>query len=149
MSAPKLRLTLLTLGVDDVERAARFYAALGMNRGMKKAEGVAFFEAGGAVLALWGRGDFAKDIGVKDGGKPNTKPEFSGVALAYNVEDQPSVYKVLLAAKAAGGKIVKPASRAFWGGYIGYFADPDGHLWEVAHNPGFPLDERGLIELPG
>ena len=143
MNAPPLRLTLLTLGVDDVERAARFYAALGMKRGVKKAEGVAFFEAGGAVLALWGRGDFAKDAG-----KPNTKPEFSGVALAYNVEDEPSVEKVLQAAEAAGGNIVKPAHRAFWGGYTGYFADPDGHLWEVAHNPGFPLDERGLIELP-
>lgn len=143
MSTPPLRLTLLTLGVDDVERAARFYAALGMQRGVKKAEGVAFFDAGGAVLALWGRGDLARDAGMLD-----TKPEFSGVALAFNVEDEPCVEKVLQAAAAAGGKIVKPATRTFWGGYIGYFADPDGHLWEVAHNPGFPLDERGMIRLP-
>ncbi|SRR5579885_86975 len=143
MSAPPLRLTLLTLGVADVERAARFYSALGMKRGVKKAEGVAFFEAGGAVLAVWGRSNLANDAGM-----PDTAPGFSGVALAFNVEDEPSVEKVLQAAAAAGGKIVKPASRAFWGGYTGYFADPDGHLWEVAHNPGFPLDERGLIRLP-
>ncbi len=143
MNAPPLRLTLVTLGVADVKRAARFYAALGMKRGMKKAEGVAFFEAGGAVLAVCGRNNLAKDAGVAD-----TAPGFSGVALAFNVEDEPSVEKVLQAAAAAGGKIVKPASRAFWGGYTGYFADTDGHLWEVAHNPGFPFDERGLVRLP-
>jgi catechol 2,3-dioxygenase-like lactoylglutathione lyase family enzyme len=143
MSTPPLRLTLLTLGVDDVERAARFYAALGMKRGVKKAEDVAFFNAGGAVLAVWKRANLAQDAGV-----PDTAPGFSGVALAFNVEDEPSVEKVLQAAAAAGGKIVKPAQRAFWGGYTGYFSDLDGHLWEVAHNPGFPLDERGLIELP-
>lgn len=143
MSAPPLRLTLLTLGVADVERAAHFYAALGMKRGVKKAEDVAFFEAGGAVLALWGRSDLAKDAGM-----PVTKPGFPDVALAFNVEDEPSVEKVLEAAAAAGGKIVKPAQRAFWGGYTGYFADLDGHLWEVAHNPGFPVGERGQIELP-
>jgi catechol 2,3-dioxygenase-like lactoylglutathione lyase family enzyme len=143
MNTPPLRATLVTLGVSDVERAARFYTALGMKRGVRKAEGVAFFEAGGIVLALWGRDDFAQDAGM-----PNTKAEFSGVALAFNVTDESSVEKVLQAAAAAGGKIVKPAQRAFWGGYSGYFADPDGHLWEVAHNPGFPLDERGCIQLP-
>jgi catechol 2,3-dioxygenase-like lactoylglutathione lyase family enzyme len=143
MNAPPLRLTLITLGVSDLERAARFYTALGMKRGMKKAEGVAFFDAGGAVLALWGRSDLAKDAGM-----PDTKPGFSGVALAFNVADEAAADQVLLAAKAAGGKIVKPAERAFWGGYTGYFSDPDGHLWEVAHNPGFPLDARGQVELP-
>lgn len=143
MGTPSLRVTLITLGVSDVERAARFYAALGMKRGARKAEGVAFFEAGGAVLALFGRGELAADAGVQ-----NTAPGFSGVALAFNAEDEPSVEKVLRAAAGAGGKIVKPAQRAFWGGYSGYFTDPDGHLWEIAHNPGFPLDERGCIELP-
>jgi catechol 2,3-dioxygenase-like lactoylglutathione lyase family enzyme len=143
MNAPPLRLTLITLGVSDLEHAARFYTALGMKRGMEKAEGVAFFDAGGAVLALWGRGDLAKDAGM-----PDTKPGFPGVALAFNVADEAAADQVLLAAKAAGGKIVKPAERAFWGGYTGYFSDPDGHLWEVAHNPGFPLDARGQVELP-
>src|SRR5690606_16180178 len=122
---------------------ARFYTALGMKRGARQAEGVAFFEAGGVVLALWGRDDFARDAGM-----PNVKAEFSGVALACNVESEPEVDKLLQAAAAADGKIVKPAQRASWGGYTGYFADPDGHLWEVAHNPGFPLDEPGRIHLP-
>ena len=74
-------------------------------------------------------------------------PGFSGVALAFNVADEPSVDTVLEAAAQAGGKVLKAGGRAFWGGYTGYFADPDGHLWEVAHNPGFPLDESGQIRL--
>ena len=141
--APPLRATLITLGVSDVERAARFYAALGMKRGVKGAKDVAFFEAGGVVLAVWARADLAKDAGLE-----NSKPGFSGVALAFNVADETSVDAALQAAERAGGKILKAGGRAFWGGYTGYFADPDGHLWEVAHNPGFPLDERGQINLP-
>ena len=142
MAAP-LRATLITLGVSDVERAARFYATLGVKRGVKAAKDVAFFAAGGVVLSLYGRDDLAKDAGVE-----NSLPGFSGVSLAFNVENETSVEKVLEAAVAAGGRIIKPAQRAFWGGYSGYFADPDGHLWEVAHNPGFLLDEKGLILLP-
>jgi uncharacterized protein len=141
--APSLRATLITLGVSDVERATRFYETLGMKRGVKAAKDVAFFEAGGVVLAVWGRADLAKDAGVE-----NSKPGFSGVALAFNVADEPSVDAVLQAAAKAGGKILKLGGRAFWGGYTGYFADPDGHLWEVAHNPGFPLDQSGQIRLP-
>jgi uncharacterized protein len=141
--APPLRATLITLGVRDVERAARFYETLGMRRRVKGAKDVAFFEAGGVVLAVWGRADLAKDAGFQ-----NSEPGFSGVALAFNVSDEPSVDAVLKAAAEAGGRIVKPGGRAFWGGHTGYFADPDGHLWEVAHNPGFPLDERGQIHLP-
>jgi uncharacterized protein len=141
--APLLRATLVTLGVSDVERAARFNAAMGLKRGVKNAKGVAFFEAGGVVLSLYGRDDLAKDATVE-----NSTPGFSGVTLAFNVPDEPSVDTVLQAAAKAGGKIVKPGGRAFWGGYTGYFADPDGHLWEVAHNPGFPLDPSGQIRLP-
>jgi catechol 2,3-dioxygenase-like lactoylglutathione lyase family enzyme len=141
--APPLRATLITLGVSDVERAARFYAALGMKRGVKAAKGVAFFAAGGVVLSLYGRDDLAKDAVVE-----NSLPGFSGVSLAFNVESESSVESVLEAVAAAGGRVIKPAQRAFWGGYSGYFADLDGHLWEVAHNPGFPLDEKGLILLP-
>ena len=143
MASPKLRATLVTLGVADVARAARFYETLGMKRGVKAAKDVAFFEAGGVVLSLYGRSDLAKDAGIE-----NSHPGFSGVALAFNVEEETSVEKVLKAAIAAGGRMIKPAQRAFWGGYSGYFADPDGHLWEVAHNPGFPLDEEGQIRLP-
>ncbi len=141
--APPLRATLITLGVREVERAARFYATLGMKRGVKAAKDVAFFAAGGVVLSLYGRDDLAKDAAVE-----NSRPGFSGVSLAFNVESETSVEKVLEAAVAAGGRMIKPAQRAFWGGYSGYFADPDGHLWEVAHNPGFPLDEGGQIRLP-
>ena len=141
--APPLRATLVTLGVSDVERAAQFYAAMGLKRGVKSAKGVAFFKAGGVVLSLYGRDDLAQDATVE-----NSTPGFSGASLAYNVEREGSVESVLEAAAAAGGKIIKPAQRAFWGGYSGYFADPDGHLWEVAHNPGFSLDEKGLILLP-
>jgi catechol 2,3-dioxygenase-like lactoylglutathione lyase family enzyme len=141
--APPLRATLITLGVSDVERAARFYATLGMKRGVKAAKGVAFFAAGGVVLSLYGRDDLAKDAVVE-----NSLPGFSGESLAFNVENETSVEKILEAAVAAGGRMIKPAQRAFWGGYSGYFADLDGHLWEVAHNPGFPLDEKGLILLP-
>jgi catechol 2,3-dioxygenase-like lactoylglutathione lyase family enzyme len=143
MASPKLRATLVTLGVSDVARAARFYQTLGMKRGVKAAKDVAFFEAGAIVLSLYGRSDLAKDAGIE-----NSRPGFSGVALAFNVEEEASVEKVLEAAIAAGGRMIKPAQRAFWGGYSGYFADPDGHLWEVAHNPGFPLDKEGQIRLP-
>ena len=143
MALPPLRVTLVTLGVADVARAARFYETLGMRRRVKGAKDVAFFEAGGTALAVWGRADLAKDTGLE-----NSKPGFSGVALAFNVPDEPSVDAALEAAAKVGGKIVKPGGRAFWGGYTGYFADPDGHLWEVAHNPGFPLDQSGQIRLP-
>ena len=91
-----------------------------------------------------GRADLAKDAGLED-----SKPGFSGVALAFNVSDETCVDTTLQAAEKAGGRIVKPGGRAFWDGYTGYFADPDRHLWEVAYNPGFPLDESGQIELPG
>lgn len=143
MDAPKLRLTLITLGVEDIERAARFYEALGMKRRIRGAEGVAFFDAGGVVFSVFGRAALAKDASLED-----SKPGFSGVALAFNVENEAAVGATLTAAEKAGGKILKEAQRAFWGGWHGYFADPDGHAWEVAHNPGFAFDERGQIVLP-
>ena len=142
-TAPDLRLSLVMLGVEDVERAARFYEALGMKRHMRKVEGVAFFDAGGVVFGLFGRADLAKDASVDD-----SKPGFSGVSLAFNVMDEPAVDAVIAAAAKAGGKILKEAQRAFWGGYHGYFSDLDGHIWEVAHNPGFGFDERGQLVLP-
>ncbi len=138
-----LRLHLMTLGVDDVVRSARFYEALGLKRHMRNAEGVAFFDAGGAVLSLYGRDALAKDAGL------DKLPQGSGSAtLACNVGSENDVDEALKAAEAAGGKILKPGHRIFWGGYIGYFADPDGHLWEVAYNPQFPFDEHGRIVLP-
>jgi catechol 2,3-dioxygenase-like lactoylglutathione lyase family enzyme len=143
MAAPFLRLSLVTLGVEDVERSARFYEALGMGRRMRHLEGVAFFDAGGVVFSVFGRAELAKDAALDV-----SRPGFSGVALAFNVANETEVGEALAAAEKAGGKILKEAQRAFWGGWHGYFADPDGHIWEVAHNPGFKFDERGLIVLP-
>jgi hypothetical protein len=137
------RLTLVTLGVEDVPRARKFYERLGFAAAGPSGDSVAFFPAGGVVLALFGRQDLAKDATLSD-----SRPGFSGVALAHNVRSEQEVEALLAEAVAAGGRIVKPAQRAFWGGTSGYFADPDGHLWEVAHNPGFPLDAEGRIELP-
>jgi uncharacterized protein len=137
------RISLITLGVADVARARRFYETLGFVASGASQDGVAFFPAGGVVLALFGRKDLAHDASLAD-----SRPGFSGIALAHNVGTEAEVEAVLNEAAAAGGRIIKPAQRVFWGGYSGYFADPDGHLWEVAHNPGFPLDAEGRLQLP-
>ena len=137
------RLSLVTLGVADLEKSRTFYEALGWRRSVRKAEGVAFFHLGGVVLSLWGREDLAKDAGM-----PAEGSGFRAVALAHNTRSREEVDAVLAEAVAAGGQLIKPAKEAFWGGYLGYFADPDGHLWEVAWNPGFPLDDDGFLQLP-
>jgi hypothetical protein len=137
------RLTLITLGVGDLDRSIAFYECLGWRRSARKAEGVAFFQASGTVLALFPREELAKDAGVSAAGSG-----FPGIALAYNTRTRDEVETVLAEAEAAGGGLVKPAAEAFWGGYSGYFADPDGFLWEVAWNPGFPLDDAGHLQLP-
>lgn len=143
MAAPAFRLHLVTLGVADVERAARFYETLGMKRRLSGAEGVAFFDAGGSVVSLYGRYDLARDAGME-----TMTPGSGSITLAFNLGSEAAVDAAIDAAAKAGGKILKPGYRVFWGGYIGYFADPDGHVWEVAHNPQFPFDERGLLVLP-
>jgi catechol 2,3-dioxygenase-like lactoylglutathione lyase family enzyme len=136
------RLSLITLGVRDVARSRAFYEALGFKAGAASKECVVFLDAGGIVLALWGRTSLAGDVGVADG-----TCEFSGVALAHNARSEAEVDAALNDAVAAGGTLVKAGAKAFWGGYSGYFADPDGHLWEVAHNPYFKLGDDGRIEL--
>jgi catechol 2,3-dioxygenase-like lactoylglutathione lyase family enzyme len=136
------RLTLITLGVGDIGRARKFYEALGFKTGRASQESVTFFPAGGVVLALFGRAALAEDATVAD-----SKPGFSGVALAHTARSEADVDKAMAEAVTAGAKLVKPAGKTFWGGYAGYFADPDGHLWEVAHNPYFKLDEAGRIVL--
>lgn len=137
------RVSLITLGVADLGRARAFYERLGWKRSFCKAEGVAFFQIGGLALALWPRVELAKDANATDdGGK------FTGIALAYNTRSRDEVDTVLAEAVAAGGRLLKPAQQAFWGGYQGYFADPEGHLWEVAWNPGFALDADGNVTLP-
>jgi catechol 2,3-dioxygenase-like lactoylglutathione lyase family enzyme len=136
------RLSLITLAVSDVARSRAFYEALGFTAARASKESVAFLPAGGVILALWGRAALAEDAGVED-----SAPGFSGVALSHNARSEADVDKSLAEAVAAGAKLMKPAAKTFWGGYAGYFADPDGHLWEVAHNPYFRLDDEGRVVL--
>lgn len=137
------RLTLLTLGTSDLARAIRFYEALGWTRSVLDAEGIAFFQVGGLALALWPRENLAEDAGVEAQGQG-----FRGFALAYNTASREETDAVLAKAVQAGGTLVKAARDVFWGGYGGYFADPDGTLWEVAWNPGFTLLPDGTLKLP-
>jgi catechol 2,3-dioxygenase-like lactoylglutathione lyase family enzyme len=136
------RLSLITLGVSDVPRSRAFYEALGFRASRGSQESVAFLDAGGVVLALFGRGPLAEDATVED-----SAPGFSGVALAHNARSEADVDAALAEAVAAGAKLIKAAGKTFWGGYAGYFADPDGHLWEVAHNPYFSFSADGRIVL--
>ncbi len=135
------RISIVTIAVDDLDRAAAFYEAMGLTRHRIK-DGVAFFQMGGAILSLFPRESAEADSGIRFGEAP------SRVYLAYNTRSDDEVDAVLAAAEHAGGRIVKPAGRAFWGGWYGYFADTEDNLWEVAHNPDFPLDDEGRIKLP-
>ncbi|HEY5607475.1 MAG TPA: VOC family protein [Alphaproteobacteria bacterium] len=137
------RISLITLGVRDLERSRRFYESLGWRRSMVDAPGVVFFQAGGMALALWPRGELAKDAMIADDGGG-----FAGIALAYNTRTRDEVDQVLAEAIAAGGRVLRPAQQAFWGGYQAYFCDPDGYAWEIAWNPGFAIAADGSIKLP-
>lgn len=136
------RISLITLGVADLARAREFYERLGW-RGQEVEETV-FFRAGGLALVLWGRERVAADAGVADGGSGG----FGGITIAQNVRSRAEVDAVLAAAADAGAVITQPARETFYGGYAGFFADPDGHIWEIAHNPGFALDDDGAITIP-
>jgi uncharacterized protein len=138
------RLSLVTLGVADVARSTAFYQALGWPLSSSSVPGdVSFFRTAGGLLAVFGASDLAADATVP----PRTGDGFREFSLAINVESPAEVDAALEAAVAAGGTLVKPARQAEWGGYHGYFADPDGHLWEVAHNPGWTIgpDERPVL----
>lgn len=144
MSVPA-RVSLITLGVDDLERAVAFYEALGWQRSGASVDGeVAFFHMTGSQLALWSRQALAADAGLEAGQLPG----FPGVSLAINVAEPDEVARILEEAERAGAMLHRAASRTEWGGTIGYFTDPDGHLWEIAHNPAFPLDTSGAMHLP-
>ncbi|WP_194819344.1 VOC family protein [Nocardia sp. XZ_19_385] len=136
------RITLVTLGVSDLARAKRFYEALGW-RGQEVEETV-FFQAGGLGLVLWDRDKLAQDCGVA----PGLSSGFGGIALAHNVRSDAEVDALLAVVAEAGGTITKPAVVNAVGFYSGAFVDPDGHAWEVAHNPTFPLAEDGSLTLP-
>jgi predicted lactoylglutathione lyase len=137
------RVSIVTLGVADLKRSSEFYERLGWCRSMANAEGVVFFQAGGMALALYPRHELAKDANVAPDGHG-----FSRISLAYNTRNRAEVDSVLKDAAAAGATILKPAQEAFWGGYSGYFSDPDGFLWEVAWNPSFLMAEDGSIRIP-
>jgi catechol 2,3-dioxygenase-like lactoylglutathione lyase family enzyme len=137
------RLSLVTLGVADVTRSRRFYEALGWRASSaSQPDDVAFFQLGGIALALWGRPELARDAELPDPGG------WGGVALAHNARTRAEVDAILAEARAAGGRVLKLARETSWGGYAGYFADPDGHPWEVAWNPHFPLRPDGSLQLP-
>jgi len=141
---PEPRLNMVALGVADVEKARRFYeTGLGWKASSASGGNIVFFQLGAAVLTLYPRAALAEDACVEAAGGG-----FSGVTLAHNVRTKEEVAAILSVAQAVGGKIVKPAQDVFWGGHSGYFADLDGHLWEVAWNPHFALNERGEGVLP-
>jgi catechol 2,3-dioxygenase-like lactoylglutathione lyase family enzyme len=138
------RISLVTLGVRDLARARAFYLdGLGWTASGASNEAVTFIQMNGVALGLWSRESLAEDAGVAD-----TDATFSGVSIAYNARDRAEVDRVLARAEAAGGRIVQPAREVFWGGYSGYFTDPDGHLWEVAWNPFWEVTEDGRVVLP-
>ena len=138
------RLSVVALGVADVARSTAFYRALGWEPSSASMPEVTFIQLEGAALALFGRDDLAADAGV-----PPTAPGgFSGVTCAINVNTPDEVSSILATAEAAGARIVKPATRADWGGTSGDFADPDGHLWEVVNPPAFIVGTDGRITLP-
>jgi uncharacterized protein len=136
------RLSLLTLGVRDYTRAKAFYAALGWSPALELDE-TAFFQGNGVILALWGREKLGPDLGIADDGA-----RWSGSSLAQNVRSREEVHEVIELARGAGAEVTREPSETFYGGYAGAFQDLDGHAWEIAHNPGFGLDDDGNIVLP-
>ncbi|MFD1333047.1 VOC family protein [Methylopila musalis] len=135
-----LSLTLLTLGVADVARAAAFYEAFGLTRAADSNDHVAFFNTTGSILALYGREALAEDAELTAAGEG-----FRGVAMAWNLRSDEEVDKAVVRWVAAGGRLTRAARKTFWGGYSAYVSDPDGHLWEIAHAPGFFWDAAGRM----
>jgi uncharacterized protein len=140
----KPRLNLVTLGVADIARAKMFYARLGLKPHAMGNDNVGFFDINGVVLSVYGHDALAADAKLQGG----PQPAFRGTSLAWNCESAEEVDAVLAHAVSCGAWLVKSAEKVFWGGYSGYFADPDGHLWEVAHNPFVKITDSGHIKLP-
>jgi predicted lactoylglutathione lyase len=139
----KQSVSLITLGVSDYARAKAFYAAMGWSPAMDVEE-TAFLQANGVVLVLWSREKLAADMGVAD----DDGARWGGIALAHNVGSDEEVDRIVEEARANGAEISREPARTFYGGYAGCFRDPDGHVWEVAHNPGFGLTDDGAVILP-
>ena len=136
------RVSLITLGVSDLARSRAFYEALGWKSNSDPELGVVFFQTGGFVFALWSRDSLAEDSGVPDSGG------WGGVTLAYNVNAPAEADAVIEEARRAGARIAREPGETFWGGYSGVFVDPDGHPWEVAHNPRWTVTDDGRTVLP-
>ena len=142
MSVPA-RISIVTLGVDNLARSKAFYEALGWEVAGSAGDEICWFRTSDSYLGLFGREALARDAGLRS--EPTA--EFGGITLAINVESEEAVTAAFQAAVTAGARILKPATRADWGGYSGYFADPDGHPWEVAYNPTFPVGDDGRITI--
>jgi hypothetical protein len=136
------RLSVITLGISDLDRARKFYEALGWTTGAEEADDVVFFQAGGMVLSLWGREKLAEDSTVEVGSG------WGGITLAHNCRTQDEVDEVIDEARAAGATIGREPADTFYGGYSGVFIDPDGYPWEVAYNPRWSIEEDGSTKLP-
>ena len=143
MSDPAIRIAIVTLGVEDLARAAAFYEAMGLKRSRASQATIHFYDMDGVVLALFPNDMLAEDAGVAAEGHG-----FRRQTLAWNVHDPAAVDAAFARVLAAGGSSLKPPHKTSWGGYVGHFADPDGHLWEVAHNPFFPLHASGAVSVP-
>jgi catechol 2,3-dioxygenase-like lactoylglutathione lyase family enzyme len=135
------RLSLITLGVADLERSRSFYEALGWTTGAEPGDDIVFFQAGGMIVALWDRAKLAADSGVEKGSS------WGGVTLAHLVASPAAVDAVIEEARAAGAHVAREPDETFWGGYYGVMVDPDGHPWEIAHNPRWTLGEDGSVSL--
>ncbi|MFJ2780565.1 MULTISPECIES: VOC family protein [unclassified Kitasatospora] len=138
------RISIVTLGVSDLDRSTRFYEGLGWKRSSVSSPEIVWFRTADSVLGLFPHDELAADAGVPATGEP----AFRGVTLAVNLESPELVDAALRTAVEAGASVVKPPATTSWGGYSGYFEDPDGHLWELAHNPFFPFAEDGSLDLP-
>jgi predicted lactoylglutathione lyase len=135
--------SLVTLGAADYARAKAFYEALGWSPALEVQE-TAFFRANGVVLVIWSRDKLAADMGIPDEGA-----RWSGIAMAHNVGSRKEVHELVELARRNGAEITREPATTFYGGYAGAFRDLDGHAWEIAHNPGFGLDDDGNVVLPG
>lgn len=138
--------TIVTLGVSDLDRSVAFYAALGWEQRGDRAQDIVWFRTSGTWLGLFGYDALAEDAGLL-AVPAEQLPDYRGVSLALNFNDEAAVDAAMRSAVAAGARLVKAADRAPWGGWSGYVADPDGHLWEMAYAPGLPVDEHGRIEI--
>lgn len=137
------RISLLTLGVRDLTKSRAFFEAMGWTPSVRDAPGVAFYQTGSMAVGLYPREELFRDIGIADDGS-----DCGGITIAYNTRNKNEVDAVLARAEALGAAILKPGHEMFWGGYVGFFRDIDGHIWEVAWNPGFPIAEDGALILP-